>query len=335
MNKRFISLLLGFLFAAGLLAGCSEKKESAKGEKEMTKIRISAITGISWAPLFVADSEGFFAKEGIAVEFITPGGPKGFQAMQAGKCEFAMLSQEPLLIAQEKGMQSTIIATMLKSRVYGILASPEIKKVADLKGKAIYGGDPGSAPYTFTSAILRESGLDPGKDVSFLQMNADTAIMALGKGEIKAAFINMFKMPELKGMKVNVLVDATKEADRLKYLGNDEFPAEMLCTTAKYAKENPENCQKVINAVMKAQEWIQKHTDAEVAESLSRIFTALDRETLAKEVAIMRNVFKPDCFISEGGQAAVVKMGMDSGLIGRAIPYAEIVDMSFVKKFGK
>ncbi len=40
----------------------------------------------------------------------------------------------------------------------------------------------------------------------------------------------------------------------------------MLCTTAKYAKENPENCQKVINAVMKGQEWIQKHTDAGIVD---------------------------------------------------------------------
>ncbi|MDA8123683.1 MAG: ABC transporter substrate-binding protein [Deltaproteobacteria bacterium] len=335
MNKRFISLVLGSLLVAVLLAGCSGKNESAKGGKEMTKIRISAITGISWAPLFVADSEGFFAKEGISVEFITPGGPKGFQAMQAGQCEFAMLSQEPLLIAQEKGMRSTIIATMLKSRVYGIIAPPEITKISALKGKAIYGSDPGSAPYTFTSAILKEAGLNPAKDVSFLQMNADAAIMALGKGEIKAAFINMFKMPELKGMKVNVLVDTTRDADRLKYLGNNEFPAEMLCATEKYVKENPENCQKVINALMNAQLWIQKHTDAEVAASLSKIFTALDKETLAKEVAIMRNVFKPDCFISEEGQAAVVKMGMDAGLISKAIPYAEIVNMSFVKNYGK
>jgi len=267
MKKRLITAVSAVLAAAFLLSGCSGKKESAKAGEEPVKIRISAIVGISWAPLFIADSEGFFAEQGLSVEFVTPGGPKGFQATHAGECDFCMLSQEPLLIAQDKGMRSTIIATMLKSRVYGIIAAPGIRSVSELKGAAIYGSDPGSAPYTFTSAILREAGLDPAKDGSFLQMTTDAAIMALEKGEIKAAFINMFKVPELKGIEVNILVDTTREADRLKYLGTTEFPAEMLCVTEKYARENPEICQKVIDAVRDAQKWIQEHSDVEVGPS--------------------------------------------------------------------
>jgi NitT/TauT family transport system substrate-binding protein len=212
-------------------------------------------------------------------------------------------------------MRSTIIATMLKSRVYGIIAAPGIRSVSELKGAAIYGSDPGSAPYTFTSAILREAGLDPAKDVSFLQMNTDAAIMALEKGEIKAAFINMFKVPELKGIEVNILVDTTREADRLKYLGTTEFPAEMLCVTEKYARENPEICQKVIDAVMDAQKWIRSTVESRSPPRYS-VFTALDPETLAQEVAVCVTCSSPTASYPRRSSRRV-RMCLDTGLSRR------------------
>lgn len=330
MNRTYLSIGIGILLTALVLTGCSS--EPADSTNELTTIKISTINGVSWAPLFVASSEGFLAEQGLKAEFVTPGGPRGFQAMHAGECAFSMLSQEPLLIAQEKGIKSKIIATMLNSRVYGIIAGPEIKEISDLKGKVVYASDPGSAPYTFTSSVLESAGLDPKKDVTFMQMNADAAIMALDNGEIQAAFINMFKVPELKDMNVNILVDATREDDCLKYLGTKEFPAEMLCATEEYVRENPEICEKVVAAIIKAQAWIQAHSDQEVAQSITQNFTAIDVNTLAEEVAIMRKVYKPDCRISEEGEDAVVSMCLKTGLIARAIPYSEIVDMSFVDK---
>ncbi len=326
--KWGVSLIL----AASLMCGCSGGDEKTDGK---ITVKISAINGVSWAPLFIADSEGFFAGQGLAVEFLTPGGPRGFQAMHAGECAFSMLSQEPLLIAQDQGIESIIVATMLKSRVYGIIAAPEIKSPADLKGAVMYASDPGSAPYTFTCNVLREAGLDPAKDVTFMQMNADAAIMALQNGEVKACFINMFKVPELKGMTINILVDATRKDDCLKYLGTIEFPAEMLCTTADFAKNNPEVCQKVVNALMDAQKWVQAHTDLEVATAMSKNFSAIDVNILAKEVAIMRDIYKPDCYITEEGENNVVNMCLSTGLIKKHIPYSKIVDMSFVNNYSK
>lgn len=330
VNKTHLSFVFGILLTACLICGCSPDSENKSSGKENITIKISTINSVSWAPMFVASSQGFFAEQGLDVEFITPGGPKGFQAMHAGECAFSMLSQEPLLIAQDKGIKSKIIATMLNSRVYGIITSPEIKNISELKDHVIYASDPGSAPYTFTQNVLESAGLDPDKDVTFMQMNADAAIMALDNGEIKAAFINMSKAPELKDLNVNILVDATREEDCLKYLGTKEFPAEMLCTTEEFAKNHPEICQKVVDAILKAQAWIQEHTDMEVANSMSKHFSAIDVNILAEEVAIMRKVFKTDCRITKTGQAAVVSMCMDTGLISRAIPYEEIVDMSFV-----
>lgn len=310
-----------------------EENSDATSDEEVVKVGLSTITQVSWAPCFVAQSEGFFADEGLEVEFITPGGPKGFQAMHAGQCEFSMLSQEPLLIAAEEGMESYNIAAMLKSRVYGIISSPDITEISQLKGKTVYASDPGSAPYVFVCTALEKNGIDPERDVTFIQMDQNAAPLALANGEIDAAFINLFKTAELKDVEYNTLVSCFDEDDAMEYLGSTVFPAEIVCTTKAYAEEHPEVCQKMVNALIRAEEWIQDHSDEEVAESISPLLVDFDPEILAEEVAIMRDIYSTDGYISEEGQAAVIKTLKDAGVIKTDIPYDDVVDMEFVENY--
>lgn len=344
MKKRIVSMMLTVMLGVSLiLGGCGSKETNTESEsKEETKqeetvsIKISAINAISWAPLFVAQSEGFFSEQGLEVEFTTPGGPKGFQAMQAGDCEFAMLSQEPLLIAQEQGMESTIIATMLKTRVYGIVATPDITDITQLKGKTIFGSDAGSAPYTFVCNVLSLAGLDPLKDVNYIQVSDNNAgLQAFLNGEVDAAFVNMYTLPVAGDFEYNILADCTDPEQCEKYLGSSEFPGEMLCTTAAYAKENPEVCQKVVNALIEAQAWISDHTDEEVAASLKPVFGDVDEAVIAEQVTLIRDEFATDCMITESGQKAVIDMCVKAGIISEEIPYDEIIDMSFVENSNK
>lgn len=333
--KKIISIGVVASMIASMAVGCSgSTKETSENEqtRETTSIKISAINTVSWAPVFIAESEKFFEEEGLDVEFTTPGGPKGFQAMQAGDCEFSMLSQEPLLIAQEQGMQSKIIATMLKSRIYGLVSKKDITNISQLKGEAIYGSHAGSAPYTFTCSVLEEAGLDPMNDVSFIQIaDQNAGMQALINGEVAAAFVNMSNLPVMGDFEYNILADTTQSDQCEKYLGSSDFPAEMICTTTEYAKENPEVCQKVVNAIVKAQAWISEHSDDEVATSLKPSFGDLDEEIISEEIGWVRDKFSSDGMISEDGEKAVVDMCVKSGLIKEAIAYDDVVDMSFVK----
>ena len=339
MKKKIAAAMLAVMMVGCLiLSGCSGDKDDKKdGETgESVSVKISAINAVSWAPLFIAESEGFFEEEGLDVEFTTPGGPKGFQAMHAGDCDFAMLSQEPLLIAQEQGMESTIIATMLDSRVYGIISTPDIKSIEQLKGKTIFGSDAGSAPYTFVNNVLKIAGLDPLKDVNFVQIGDNNAgLQAFLNGEVDAAFVNMYSLPVAKDFDYNILVDTTEAEQCEKYLGSAEFPAEMLCATSEYVKENPEICQKVVNALVKAQKWIAEHSEAEVGASLKPVFGDIEEDVIAEQVALIKSKFSKDCMITEEGQKAVIDMCVEAGIIKEAIPYEEIVDMSFVKNVEK
>lgn len=330
-----ISMML-FVFGCGKTEGTQADTGKNDTSKEPISIKISAINTVSWAPVFIAQTEGMFEEQGLKVEFTTPGGPKGFQAMQAGDCEFSMLSQEPLLIAQEKGMESKIVATMLTSRIYGIISKTEITDISQLKGKTIYGSDAGSAPYTFVCNVLKMAGLDPMKDLNFIQVaDQNAGMQALINGEVDAAFVNMSNLPLMGDFKYNVLVDCTQPDQCEKYLGSSDFPGEMLCTTAEYAANHKEECQKVVNAVINAAKWIESHSDEEVAKSLATVFGGVEESVIAEELALIRGVFSTDGNVSENGQKSVVDMCIKAGLITKDIPYADVVDMEFVNNYSK
>ena len=348
MLKKLTALLLCLALFATVLAGCGSKnsddgnqdqqqeadqKDPVNEPEDLKKIKVSMIGSVSFAPLYLAKALGFFEEEGLDVEFVTPGGPKGFQAMHAGEVDFCMLSQEVLLGAAEKGQESSVIATMLDSRVYGIISTPDITDVSQLKGKVVFGSDPGSAPYIFTCNVLRNAGLDPERDVTFMQMDMNAAPLAVASGEVSAAMINMFKVAEMKDVEYNVLVSTLEPEDAAIYLGSEEFPAEIVCATKEYTQENPETCQAFVNATIKAEEWIQDHTDEEVANAVAPLMADYDPEILVEQVAMMRPIFSTTGMVSEAGEQAVIDIVLEAGTITQELAYDQVVDMSFVENY--
>lgn len=330
--KKVVSLLGVIVLMFTLLAGCGSQQAGgdAAGE-EMEDIKLSYFASPSWAPVFVAREEGFFEEQGLNVELFTPGGPKGFQALQAGDCDFANLSMEPALVAAEKGMETTFFASVVKSRSYGLVTSGDITDISQLKGKVVYGTNAGSGPYVFVCDVLRQAGLDPEKDVTFVNVDQNSALIALEEGEIDATFIEMYMESETEGKDMNILVDTRKEEDCEKYLGNADFPVEGVCTTKAYAQENPETVQKFVNALEKAYQWMDSHTDEEIAESILPIFEGIDQDRLTAWMESLRGTFSVNGYISEEGYASVIQTNINAGLIQEEVPYDELVDMSYVE----
>lgn len=331
MKKKLLSLLLAIVVSVTGLVGCSNKEE---GKKELTKITISEFRNISWVAAYIAKENGYFEEEGLDAEFaLYDDGPIAFQGMHGGDSQFCLLSSEPVLKAQEEGLKSKFIYSVLDTRLYGFVSSPEIKDVKELKGKAIFAGMPGSAPYSFVSAILKEGGLDPEKDVTFVNMDYTASMPALEKGQIAASYINVDNRVELQSMDVNYLVDTVKPDDAAKYLKSKVFPSEIICTTEKFAKENPETVQAFINAISKATEWMNENSGEEIAKVLAPYYDGMDQKILAQKMDILKKSITKTGFIGEKEEKAVQNFCMGNGVITKEIPYEEMVDMTFVNKY--
>lgn len=92
---------------------------------------------------------------------------------------------------------------------------PDIKSVADLRGKRMAIGVPKGGTNKQARAVLRAAGLDPEKDVELAEVNLEAGVSQLRAGQIDAQFWSMPtknpKMSELTSTRQVYLIPITRE----------------------------------------------------------------------------------------------------------------------------
>src|SRR5262249_28173322 len=99
----------------------------------------SALRSIFALPLLVAEREGYFAREGL--NFVTVpvpgGGEKLIEALHDGTADMSHVATPFLIQAALKGSDAVAIATEFNNPIYSLIAKPEIRTYADLRGRLL------------------------------------------------------------------------------------------------------------------------------------------------------------------------------------------------------
>lgn len=328
--KKLLALTMVGLLGILSIAGCAKKEAAVDSEK--TKITISEMRGESWIPVYAAEMLGYFDEEGLDPEWVVfKDGPIAFQGMHAGDSDFCMLSTEPVLRAYDEGLESKIILSTVKNKQYILASKPEITSIDQLKGKAVFAGMPGSAPYSFVLSALESAGLGEN-DVEWVNMEYGAALAALGNGVLDAAFFDGIYINELNGLNANILINTSDEATHEALYGSKYYESQMVTVTKKFAEENPETVQKFVNAVKRAMQWQEQHTDEELAALVSPMFDGRD---MVEIVSILRSTLSNDGYFSKEGYESIEKFCLDQGIISKPVGYENIIDMSYIENFDK
>jgi ABC-type nitrate/sulfonate/bicarbonate transport system substrate-binding protein len=123
--------------SVALLAGC------LSAGAEPTTLRFgqvpSTARGVTSLYRFVAEKQGFFARENLAVEVvpIAGGTDRMVAALDRGDVDVTQTATPYLIQAILAGSQAVAIAGEVGNPVYSLIAKPEIQSFADLKGKLI------------------------------------------------------------------------------------------------------------------------------------------------------------------------------------------------------
>ena len=91
---------------------------------------------IFYAPVWVAEQNGYFRDEGVEAHFeIFDNAEKINEAMHAGQAQIAIASVEALVADAFKGGKYRIVASVAQKPPHFIIAQPGIKTVQELRGK--------------------------------------------------------------------------------------------------------------------------------------------------------------------------------------------------------
>jgi NitT/TauT family transport system substrate-binding protein len=143
-------------------------------------LKVSHPDGGGHMPLFYARDKGIFAKYGLTVELLPlGGGAPSTAALIAGQIDIADTSGSTILSAVAAGADLVTVAVLVPTYPYVLMASPDVKANADLKGKTIVVKAIGDATDIATRLSLQKIGLVPEKDVTILAVNQDNARIAV------------------------------------------------------------------------------------------------------------------------------------------------------------
>lgn len=110
-------------------------------------------------------------------------------AMLGGDAEISLLGGIGIVRAFVQGATDLAFLAGVKNvMTQSIVASPDIKRVEDLKGKKIAVSRVGGNTHYFTLQVLRRYGMDGAKDVTFIQTGGEPeALVAMISGAVHAA----------------------------------------------------------------------------------------------------------------------------------------------------
>lgn len=324
--RRIIAL---FLFVLSLfLIGCDRKTE-------LRELKLNEVTrSVFYAPLYAAVSKGFFEEEGLKISIETGGGSdKSMTALLAGEADVALMGPETVVYVATQGKEDCpVVIGQLTKRDGSFLVSRKDERDSfsweNLKGKSIIGGRRGGMPLMTLEYVLKQHGLEPGKDVEVIdsiQFNLMAGAFEGGTGD----YVTLFE-PTATNMENAGKGYITANIG----LESGEVPYTAFMMTRKMLKNEPETAEKFLKALYKAQQWVKKASDNEIAVAIEPFFPDTDIKSLEIVAKSYRETdsWMYDPIMTEDSYERLLDIISSAGELERRPNMNEIVDNSFAEK---
>jgi ABC-type nitrate/sulfonate/bicarbonate transport system substrate-binding protein len=155
-----INGIVGVLFAALAIP----QSVYAQGSAQRVVITYSS-RSIASIDLFIAQERGFFREEGLDPQLVQVRATAAIAAIVAGEVN-ALGSIGSAIRAIPRGAPIKVLAVSLRRPVFWLVTRPEIKTIADIKGKVVGTTTLGGSQHTAGVRMLHRAGLNPDRDVT-------------------------------------------------------------------------------------------------------------------------------------------------------------------------
>ena len=268
--------------------------------QELRRIHYGTTTSTAHLPIWVAKDAGFFAKHGLNVEPVhIRGGALITMGIMSGQLQFSGAGAESIVAARIEGGDVVLLACPVDSDPVYFITRPEIKSVAELKGKATAVTRLGSTTHFYMRAAARYVGLDPEKDMTILQLGTGSETSAaLENGRIAAAAVtHRYAFPFLqRGWPVLVDLSTTDLV----------YPSSCVASSRAFVKAEPKLVEDFLRAYVAAIQVIKK--DQRFTEkTFAKWLRERDPLLITKTVEVYTRIFKLNPNVPEKGIDNVIK----------------------------
>src|SRR5687768_13005281 len=148
-----------------------------------TKVRASySVVSGGIGAYWVAADAGLWQQHGLDVEFtLIAGTPPGMAALIAGETQFAVASGDAVLRVQSQNPDVVSLITTGVGNTHRLMATPGIRRLEDLRGRAIGVSAIGDGACAIATKALLKLGYNPTSDFTWIATGGgSTAAMIAG-----------------------------------------------------------------------------------------------------------------------------------------------------------
>ncbi|MFD2093195.1 ABC transporter substrate-binding protein [Blastococcus deserti] len=263
INGRFRDSSIRRGLAAGLVAalltacGGGEAGSGGTDGEAPVPMTFTGAGNLSWLNIYVAHDEGIFERHGIESNVrLFDVGFLGTEAVLAGEAHTAGSVEFPLLGLLAQGGDIVVPAVVVQANDQRIVVDDSIQKPEDLAGKRI-GLIAGSAfEYAFQE-YLELHGVSRD-EVEFVNVDAAEQVAVMARGDIDG-FLNVEPVVsrglESLGGDAHILEPGIEDVYQTRIL---------LEMQGEWVRENPEATERVLEALIEADEFIEANPERAV-----------------------------------------------------------------------
>ncbi|HAF08676.1 MAG TPA: hypothetical protein DCK98_01145 [Chloroflexi bacterium] len=276
---------------------------------------------------YVADAFGYFKDENLTVELIRfDGGVGSLRASASGAIDLAGTSSEPVIDAIANGADVKIVYSYAPNVDVTFAVGPNVKTMADLKGKKLGVQEPGGFADVMTRIILKKAGIDP-KDVTFVTTTTAGRVQALATGTTDTAVLHIDQVRTVA--KVNPQIHVL--ANMWDVLTDYQYAVYIVPTQT--LKDDPSTTECLIRALMRANRAMYDPANRQKIIDLGVQQTKEDKDVVE---ATFDDLVKAKAWPQNEGVPAAnitgtIKSEKDFGKITKDMTFDQITDLTVVK----
>jgi len=288
------------------------------------RINWTAVTGAQ-SGMFMAQQENLFKKYGLDVELLhIPSSSRGIQAILAGEIAFSFMDGVNAAQANLKGANLALVAGATNRQVFSLMAKPEIKRIADLKGKKIGITRVGSSTHTSALFALNSAGLKPSDYQILPLMEVPNIFTALSAGQIDAGVMSPPTNSRAKKAGFVELMNIAKEGP--------EFVSVAIGTSRTYIKANEDIVRRVVRAYAEGVQMF-KSNKAAALKMIANQLKVKEPEIQEDTWNQFREYLEYPPYVSRKGMEAVLAEISDPA--AKSAKADDFIDMRFVAELDK
>ena len=284
MKKLLTFFCVAALLLPVLLTGCG-----SGGQTASVTVRLNEVThSVFYAPQYVAMSQGFFADEGLEVELTNGGGAdKVMTAVVSGSADIGLAGPESCIYIYNQGKDDhPMIFAQLTKRDGSFLVGRTGGAFSwdDLRGSTVIGGRKGGVPEMTLEYVMKQNGVVPQVDAvvdTSVQFNMMAGAFTGGQGD----YVTLFEPAATQVVNAGqgyILCSIGAESGTIPYTA--------YFASRNYTAEHDDVIAAFCRAVAKALDWVESHTDREVAQAIIGQFPDTDLDTLEAVTARHRQI---------------------------------------------